>query len=105
MIRGYCIGGGLGVALQCDLRIATRESRFGIPAARLGVGYGHSGLRRLMDVVGPAFAMDMTYAAMADSIGMAMANAVASQQRAQTMGSAALAQVLTLILKQGAKSS
>jgi hypothetical protein len=54
---------------------------------------------------GPAFAMDMTYLAMADSIGMAMANAVASQQRAQTLGSAALAQVLTLILTQGAKSS
>lgn len=54
---------------------------------------------------GPAFAMDMTYVAMADSIGMAMANAVASQQRAQTLGSAALAQVLTLILTQGAKSS
>ncbi len=54
---------------------------------------------------GPAFAMDMTYVAMADSIGMAMANAVASQQRAQTLGSAALAQVLTLILTQGAKRS
>lgn len=54
---------------------------------------------------GPAFAMDMTYVAMADSIGMAMANAVASQQRAQTLGSAALAQVLTLILTKGAKSS
>jgi Killing trait len=43
----------------------------------------------------PAFAMDMTYVAMADSIGMAMANAVANQQRAQTIGGAALAQVLT----------
>jgi enoyl-CoA hydratase/carnithine racemase len=61
MIRGYCIGGGLGVALQCDLRIATRESRFGIPAARLGVGYGHSGLRRLMEVVGPSFAMEIFF--------------------------------------------
>jgi len=63
MIRGYCIGGGLGVALHCDLRIATRESRFGIPAARLGVGYGHSGLRRLMEVVGPSFAMEIFFTA------------------------------------------
>jgi enoyl-CoA hydratase/carnithine racemase len=63
MIRGYCIGGGLGVALQCDLRVATRESRFGIPAARLGVGYGHPGLKRLMDVVGPAFAMEIFFTA------------------------------------------
>ncbi|HVR29487.1 MAG TPA: enoyl-CoA hydratase [Thermoanaerobaculia bacterium] len=59
MIRGYCIGGGLGVALQCDLRIATRASSFGIPAARLGVGYGHAGLRRLIEVVGPSFATEI----------------------------------------------
>jgi enoyl-CoA hydratase/carnithine racemase len=63
MIRGYCIGGGLGVALQCDLRVATRESRFGIPAARLGVGYGHAGLKRLIDVVGPSFAMEIFFTA------------------------------------------
>jgi enoyl-CoA hydratase/carnithine racemase len=63
MIRGYCIGGGLGVALQCDLRVATRESRFGIPAARLGVGYGHAGLKRLIDVVGPAFALEIFFTA------------------------------------------
>jgi enoyl-CoA hydratase/carnithine racemase len=73
MIRGYCIGGGLGVALQCDLRIATRESRFGIPAARLGVGYGHPGLKRLMDVVGPAFAMEIFYTARQFSADEALA--------------------------------
>jgi len=73
MIRGYCIGGGLGVALQCDLRIATRESRFGIPAARLGVGYGHPGLKRLMDVVGPAFAMEIFFTARQFSADEALA--------------------------------
>ena len=73
MIRGYCIGGGLGVALQCDLRIATRESRFGIPAARLGVGYGPPGLKRLMDVVGPAFAMEIFYTARQFSADEALA--------------------------------
>jgi enoyl-CoA hydratase/carnithine racemase len=73
MVRGYCIGGGLGVALQCDLRIATRESRFGIPAARLGVGYGHAGLKRLMDVVGPSFAMEIFYTARQFSADEALA--------------------------------
>jgi enoyl-CoA hydratase len=73
MIRGYCIGGGLGVALQCDLRVATRESRFGIPAARLGVGYGHPGLKRLMDVVGPAFAMEIFFTARQFSADEALA--------------------------------
>jgi enoyl-CoA hydratase/carnithine racemase len=73
MIRGYCIGGGLGVALQCDLRVATRESRFGIPAARLGVGYGHAGLKRLMDVVGPAFAMEIFFTARQFSADEALA--------------------------------
>jgi enoyl-CoA hydratase/carnithine racemase len=41
MIRGYCIGGGLGIAMCCDLRIATENSTFAVPAAKLGLGYGH----------------------------------------------------------------
>ena len=53
MIRGYCIGGGLGLAICCDLRIATESSKFGVPAAKLGLGYGYPGLKRLVDVVGP----------------------------------------------------
>ena len=44
MIRGYCIGGGLGLATCCDLRIASDNSRFAVPAAKLGLGYGYSGL-------------------------------------------------------------
>ena len=39
MIQGYCLGGGLAIALMCDLRFASEGSTFGIPAARLGVGY------------------------------------------------------------------
>ena len=56
MIRGYCIGGGLGLAVCCDLRICSDNSRFAVPAAKLGLGYSYAGLRRLTDVVGPAFA-------------------------------------------------
>src|ERR1700723_1332728 len=63
MIRGYCIGGGLGLATCCDLRIATDNSRFAVPAAKLGIGYGYVGLKRLVDVVGPAFAKEIFYTA------------------------------------------
>jgi enoyl-CoA hydratase len=63
MIRGYCIGGGLGLAVCCDLRICSDNSRFAVPAAKLGLGYSYAGLRRLIDVVGPAFAREIFYTA------------------------------------------
>jgi enoyl-CoA hydratase/carnithine racemase len=63
MIKGYCIGGGLAVALTCDLRICSDDSRFAIPAARLGLGYGYDGLKTLTDVVGPAFAKEILFTA------------------------------------------
>jgi enoyl-CoA hydratase len=63
MIRGYCIGGGLGLATCCDLRICTDNSRFAVPAAKLGIGYGYNGLKRLVDIVGPAFAKEIFYTA------------------------------------------
>ena len=62
-IEGYCIGGGLATALCADLRIATEDSRFGIPAARLGVGYSHAGLRPLVDLVGPSRAKEILFTA------------------------------------------
>ena len=63
MIRGYCIGGGLGIAMCCDLRIATEQSTFAVPAAKLGLGYGHPGVKRLLDVVGPSFTKEIFYTA------------------------------------------
>jgi enoyl-CoA hydratase len=63
MIQGYCIGGGLGVALCCDLRFAANNSRFAIPAGRLGLGYKYDGVKRLVDVVGPSFAREIFYTA------------------------------------------
>jgi len=63
MIRGYCIGGGLGLAVCCDLRICSDNSRFGIPAAKLGLGYGYTGIKRLSDLVGPSFAKEIFYTA------------------------------------------
>ena len=63
MIKGYCIGGGLGLAVCCDLRICSDNSKFGMPAAKLGLGYAYPGVKRLVDVVGPAFTKEIFYTA------------------------------------------
>jgi enoyl-CoA hydratase len=63
MIRGYCIGGGTAIAIGCDFRIAADDARFGVPAAKLGLGYRFSGIKRLCDVVGPAFASEIFFTA------------------------------------------
>ena len=63
MIRGYCFGGGVSVALSCDLRIASEGSVFSVPAAKLGLGYEFEGVRKLVDVVGPSFAREIFYTA------------------------------------------
>ena len=60
-IRGFCLGGGLGIAMMADLRIAAQDSAFGIPAARLGIAYGPDMTRRLVDLVGPAHARMLLY--------------------------------------------
>jgi enoyl-CoA hydratase/carnithine racemase len=52
MLQGWCLGGGVAIALNCDLRIADETLRFGIPAARLGIGYRWRGIRKLVDTVG-----------------------------------------------------
>jgi enoyl-CoA hydratase/carnithine racemase len=63
MIRGYCIGGGLLTALQTDMRIAAEGSQFGVPAAKLGLGYGYAGVDKLMALVGPAWAAEILFSA------------------------------------------
>ncbi len=63
MIRGFCMGGGLLTALQADIRIAADDSQFGIPAARLGVGYGIGGVTALVNLVGPAWAAEILFSA------------------------------------------
>jgi enoyl-CoA hydratase len=59
MIRGYCIGGGLGIAALCDLRIAADDARFSIPAAKMGLGYRASSMKGLVDLVGKAYALEI----------------------------------------------
>jgi len=63
MIEGFCIGGGLAVALNADVRIATESSKFGIPAAKLGLGYDFAGLATLARLVGPSVARDILFSA------------------------------------------
>jgi len=63
MIRGYCLGGGLLVALHCDLRIAADTARLGIPAAKLGIAYTLSGVQKVVDLVGPSAAKEMLFTA------------------------------------------
>jgi enoyl-CoA hydratase len=63
MIQGYCIGGGVSIATSCDLRIAAENAKFGVPAAKLGLGYAAPGIRKLMDLVGAAFAREIFYTA------------------------------------------
>jgi len=59
MIRGYCLGGGLNIANLCDLRIAADDSRFGIPAAKMGLGYRAGSMKKLVDLVGKAYALEI----------------------------------------------
>jgi len=80
MIRGYCIGGGMGLATCCDIRICTEGSKFAVPAAKLGLGYAYRGLKRLVDLVGPSFAMEIFYTARqftaAEALAMGLVNRV-----------------------------
>jgi enoyl-CoA hydratase/carnithine racemase len=75
-IRGFCLGGGLAIAMDTDLRIASSDSQFGIPAARLSIAYTFDGIRRLVSLVGQANARMILYtgrrfgAAEAERIGL-----------------------------------
>jgi enoyl-CoA hydratase len=62
-IRGWCIGGGVNVAIACDIRIAASDAVFAIPAARLGLGYRYSAMKNLVDLIGPGAAKDLFFTA------------------------------------------
>jgi|SRR5438552_9870111 len=66
MIYGFCVGGGVSIALNCDLRIAADDARFGIPAARLGLGYHYKGMEKLMHLIGPSNTKDFFFSARTD---------------------------------------
>jgi enoyl-CoA hydratase len=80
MIRGFCMGGGLGFALGCDMRIASDDARFALPAAKLGLGYGFGGIKRFVDTVGPSFTKEIFFTARqfdaAEALAMGLVNRV-----------------------------
>ncbi|CAN7148607.1 enoyl-CoA hydratase [Bradyrhizobium sp. LjRoot220] len=63
-IRGFCLGGGMQVAMLADIRLAADNSQFGIPAAKLGIAYGYDGLKHLVSLVGPSWARLIMYTGM-----------------------------------------
>lgn len=63
MIEGICMGGGIGIAVSCDLRYCTPDSRFRMPAARLGLGYALDSMRRIINVLGAARTAELFYTA------------------------------------------
>ena len=78
-IQGYCIGGGLNLAISCDLRFCTHGSRFGLPAAKLGLGYGYAGLKRFFDTIGPSNTKDIFFSARQFSAAEALAMGVVNK--------------------------
>jgi enoyl-CoA hydratase/carnithine racemase len=80
MIRGFCMGGGIGIALACDMRISAASARFGIPAAKLGLGYSWSGVKMIIDLAGPAFTREILFTGRtftaAEAHGMGLVNRV-----------------------------
>jgi enoyl-CoA hydratase len=87
-ITGSCVGGGVALAVCCDLRICGQSSRFAIPAAKLGLGYGFAGLDRLVKLIGPAFAKEMFFTARlfsaAEAYEMGLVNRVAPDGEVET---------------------
>lgn len=63
MIRGFCLGGGMGLAVACDLRVAATDAVFGIPAARLGVGYPPDCMADVVAAVGPQRSKELFFTA------------------------------------------
>jgi enoyl-CoA hydratase/carnithine racemase len=62
-ISGICYGGGLGLALSCDLRYASPEARFRMPAARMGLGYDSDSMRVILRNLGPQATAELFYSA------------------------------------------
>ena len=89
MIHGYCVGGGVGIAIGCDIRIAADDARFGIPAARLGLGYHYGGMEQLMALVGPSVTKEIFFTARTDwsaqdALRMGLVNQVVPKAELET---------------------
>ncbi len=96
-IDGYCIGGGLLMALQADIRICSEPSTFAVPAARLGLGYGLGGVRQLMRFVNPAIAAEILFSARrfssAEALNIGLVNRVIPTDQLEDVVVALAAQI------------
>ena len=85
MIQGFCVGGGVAVAIDADIRIASDDAQFASPAAKLGLGYGYDGVKTLMDLVGPSFVKEIFFTAKrftaAEALQMGLVNRVVPVDR------------------------
>ena len=88
MIQGFCIGGGLAIALACDLRIADASALFALPPARLGLAYPLDGLRDLVATVGAPTAKEMIFTARRlkaeEALAIGLINRLAADVEAET---------------------
>ena len=89
-ITGYCIGGGMNLAACCDLRYCNEGARFGVPAAKLGLGYGFLRIERLSRIVGLPRAMEFLFTAKQysskEAYDMGLVHGVAAGRRARRHG-------------------
>jgi enoyl-CoA hydratase/carnithine racemase len=97
LISGICFGGGFGLAMCCDLRVATAESRFRVPAARLGLGYAFSNLEILAHKIGVGPTADLLFSARtidaAEAAAMGIVNAVFSTENFESEAQAYAARI------------
>jgi len=75
-IRGICYGGGMALAMACDLRLASTDAKFCIPAAKLGVGYSLDGVAALVAKLGPALTAEILFTARSYGAQEALANGI-----------------------------
>jgi enoyl-CoA hydratase/carnithine racemase len=73
LVHGYCIGGGVALSLACDLRYASQDAVFAVPAARLGLGYSLGGIQMAIDLLGPAVTKEIFFTARRYSAAEALA--------------------------------
>jgi enoyl-CoA hydratase/carnithine racemase len=97
MIHGFCMGGGLEIALACDLRYCGESAQFGIPAAKLGLAYNVEGHKRLLETVGHARAREIMFLGRRYSAAEALAMGLVHGVYADTKLEAAVADLLKVL--------
>ena len=96
-IRGICIGGGLGLAAACDVRICSDDTIFRMPAGRMGLGYGPSGVRRFVAMIGAANTTDLFMSARKFGAAEAQRIGFVSQVHAPDRIDAAVAEYVQMV--------